>query len=189
MVPAELQALADDIKAHGLREKIKLWEVDDTRADAPAATWYYLIDGRNRLDALALLGQTPWAGIETGDVCNADFFEVLEFTDNDAVSTYVAQVNVFRRNLSSDQTADYTRRLLGDPEDIAIAKKAGLKPSQVAQVRKLLGEVAAAAAEPEAPRDDDPPSKSKGKDKGKKGLAAVAEAVDTVSVDAAQGMF
>jgi hypothetical protein len=49
--PAELKELAEDIKKTGLRTPIVMWSssLDDHNA--------VLLDGRNRLDALALLGK------------------------------------------------------------------------------------------------------------------------------------
>ena len=53
----ELQALADDIKANGLQEPIILWRDNREAAngsEGPFPLW--LLDGRNRLAALKLLG-------------------------------------------------------------------------------------------------------------------------------------
>lgn len=44
----ELRALADDIEKNGLRELVTIWKVDGR---------WHLLDGRNRLDALVLLGR------------------------------------------------------------------------------------------------------------------------------------
>jgi hypothetical protein len=44
---AELKELAADIEAHGLQNLVTVWRSDGSN---------YLLDGRNRLDALALLG-------------------------------------------------------------------------------------------------------------------------------------
>jgi hypothetical protein len=59
MSHAELEALAGDIEAHGLNEPIVLWR--DNTAEAKGSTGpfpLYLLDGRNRLAALKLLGIT-----------------------------------------------------------------------------------------------------------------------------------
>src|SRR3954454_20315900 len=48
--PDELQALGEDIKASGLRVPIVLWQ-EMPRSDL------YLLDGRNRLDAMEATGQ------------------------------------------------------------------------------------------------------------------------------------
>ena len=62
MSDAELEALAADIKANGLQEAIILWE-DNREAlngsEGPFPLW--LLDGRNRLAALKLLGIDPHA--------------------------------------------------------------------------------------------------------------------------------
>ena len=57
MSDAELEALAADIKANGLQEPIVVWEDNPDAAkggEGPFPT--YLLDGRNRLAALKLLG-------------------------------------------------------------------------------------------------------------------------------------
>lgn len=51
MSEAELKELAEDIKAHGLNTDIIIWSDEDDEDETE-----YLLDGRNRLDALALAG-------------------------------------------------------------------------------------------------------------------------------------
>ena len=67
MSDAELAELAADIKANGLLEPIVVWE-DNTEApkggEGPFPT--YLLDGRNRLAALKLLGSTDPHDAPTG---------------------------------------------------------------------------------------------------------------------------
>ena len=67
MSDAELAELAADIKANGLLEPIVVWE-DNTEAakggEGPFPT--YLLDGRNRLAALKLLGITDPHDAPTG---------------------------------------------------------------------------------------------------------------------------
>src|SRR3989442_805418 len=60
MSEKELKELAGDIKRNGLKTKIVVWA---PKADAK----FQLIDGRNRLDALALIG--PLAVNEQGRHC------------------------------------------------------------------------------------------------------------------------
>ena len=48
MSEAELQELAEDIKANGLQTRIVFWDQGGQEPE--------LLDGRNRLDALAILG-------------------------------------------------------------------------------------------------------------------------------------
>ena len=57
MDAAGLQELAEDIKAHGLQEPVVVWQDNRTAADGGRAPFpRYLLDGRNRLAALRLLG-------------------------------------------------------------------------------------------------------------------------------------
>ena len=71
MSDAELAELAADIKANGLLEPIVVWE-DNTEAakggEGPFPT--YLLDGRNRLAALKLLGITDPHDAPTGKGAN-----------------------------------------------------------------------------------------------------------------------
>jgi ParB-like chromosome segregation protein Spo0J len=53
MSEAELRALGEDIRANGLRSPIVLHRDDKPREDARR---YTLLDGRNRLDAMELVG-------------------------------------------------------------------------------------------------------------------------------------
>jgi hypothetical protein len=54
MSPDELRELGEDIKKNGLRTPIILWA--EGYADAPDDTEWQLVDGRNRLDAMELVG-------------------------------------------------------------------------------------------------------------------------------------
>lgn len=60
MSKSELKALAEDIRKNGLRTQVVTWSGADD--DGVALHGPILLDGRNRLDALALLGllfETP----------------------------------------------------------------------------------------------------------------------------------
>ena len=51
---AELDALANDIQEHGLRQSIVLWR------DGTPDNRVFVLDGRNRLEALTRLGCTSY---------------------------------------------------------------------------------------------------------------------------------
>src|SRR5262249_26917525 len=94
MPEAELKELAADIKAHGLRSRVAYIEGEH----GPV-----LLDGRNRLDALALLGETihPYNGV---------IFDKLEgHVDPFA---YVISANIHRRHLTGEQKRELIVKLL-----------------------------------------------------------------------------
>jgi hypothetical protein len=147
---SELRELADDIKQNGLQQPIVIWE-----------TGKQLIDGRNRLDALARIGwlrptgdthkwHTPIAVIEQqkGRMPRDLLFDfrfsdksygserVLE-TDADVFS-YVISANVHRRHLTAEQKRDLIAKLLkADPSrsDRQIAEQTKTSPTTVGKVR------------------------------------------------------
>jgi ParB/Sulfiredoxin domain len=81
----ELQLLADDIRIHGLRSPVVVMEIDGK---------HWLIDGRNRLDAMELAG-LPMANSGT----------VIQGTHEDAAKLAISR-NIRRRHLSKGQQAD-----------------------------------------------------------------------------------
>jgi hypothetical protein len=86
MSPDELRALGEDIKANGLRTPAVL------QLDANGEP--VLLDGRNRLDALALIG-------EKITLDNSMIFEAIP-TDIDP-DAYVISVNIRRRHLTPEK--------------------------------------------------------------------------------------
>lgn len=90
MSQPELLKLAEDIKQHGLQQVPVLWE-DPTNPDKA-----WLLDGRNRLEALALLerqGGPPWEG-------SAMFVNVTD------PAMYIISANIRRRHLTKAQQAE-----------------------------------------------------------------------------------
>lgn len=67
----ELRKLGEDIKANGLKENIVLWS-PKTNGDFPSD--YFLLDGRNRMDAMALVGILTSHGGIWLDVKKTDLF-------------------------------------------------------------------------------------------------------------------
>lgn len=91
MSPEELEQLAEDIKTQGLLHPITL-----DRASG------LVVDGRNRLLALRLLGQRlPLEKVEK-----------VDFADDAAICAYVASANVTRRQLTKSQLAMCAARLI-----------------------------------------------------------------------------
>lgn len=188
MSAAELQALAADIKANGLREKIKLIELPDTRPGASWDTLYIVVDGQNRLDALQLIGSDPWCNIPDGGICDKEFFEVVPLSDDADVAEYVTRMNLCRRNLSGDQCEQLTTRLRAEmptADDRVIAEEMKADAKLVAAVRRRL--LAEAATGTEVVEDGDEPAKQKSK-KSKSAKLQPVEPPTELAV-AQEGMF
>jgi ParB-like chromosome segregation protein Spo0J len=111
MSDAELRELAADIKKHGLRTPVVLQE--DQNGDL------VLLDGRNRLDALTLLGvEITLEKIAGGMVLAGKSGDVLtnglsdwESDDTDPYA-YVVSANVHRRHLTAEQRRELIANLL-----------------------------------------------------------------------------
>jgi hypothetical protein len=85
MTDAGMEALAADIRAHGLRQPIEMWGGA-------------IIDGRNRSLACEMAG------------VKSVHFDV-DFPDEATALHYVVSKNLFRRHLTADQRADIARQL------------------------------------------------------------------------------
>ena len=112
MSDEDLRVLGEDIKANGLKQPIIVWDDDDGRT--------FLIDGRNRLEAMAR------AGIEVGR-CD----QRLNL-DDDPVSAIIG-LNIHRRHLTKQQQADLivtVHKAAAEAED---------KPRQVGEVSSKGG--------------------------------------------------
>lgn len=137
--PADLQALADDIKKHGLKHPVRVILVGASSERNPEVM---VIDGRNRLDALELNGERLCFKkngrlrefYATGKTC----FRIIP--ESEAV-TYVVSANLHRRHLTAEQKRDLIAKLLkAQPEssDRAIAKTVKVDNKTVAAVRTKL---------------------------------------------------
>lgn len=120
----ELLALGEDIKRHGLREGIALY--NDV-----------LLDGINRLDAMEAVGtnlitgngEINWALLSPLDVRNIDPYE------------YVVSANLHRRHLTTEQKRELVEKLVkATPEksDRQIAETTKTSPTTVGKVRKVI---------------------------------------------------
>jgi hypothetical protein len=130
MTAAELQELAADIAAHGLRERVELY--NDHELDV------CLLDGRNRLDALELLGWKIFNNDE--GYPSPQFFSrehMLGVRQPDPWA-YVVSRNFHRRHLSPEQRRDVIAKILkADPgrSNRQVATLAGVDHKTVAAVR------------------------------------------------------
>lgn len=124
MAPDELRALADDIKRNGLRERVATWKDDDGKL--------YLIDGRNRLDAMTK------AGIEAIRA-DGEIYPAVGTTYKGDPYTYVISANAHRRHLTAKQKRELIAAVLkAKPEksDRQIAATVKTDHKTVGKVRK-----------------------------------------------------
>jgi hypothetical protein len=140
MSEGELRELAADIKKNGLRERVK-YDYDEERQV------HYLLDGRNRLDALELLDRDLFPGKEDnpGDRNYPEWFEgdgkIFEQAYCDDPVAHVISANIHRRHLTSDQKRELIAKLLKlDPEksDRAIAATVKVDNKTVAKERREM---------------------------------------------------
>ena len=100
--PDELRALAEDIKKNGLRDPVALY--DDPELGR------CLLDGRNRLDAIELLGGQV---IHTGAACpNLGLWKQVGTKAPFDPFAYVVSVNYHRRHLTAEQKRDLIAKAL-----------------------------------------------------------------------------
>jgi hypothetical protein len=129
----ELVALSDDIKKNGLTASLALWE--DSKGER------YLLDGRNRLDAMEAVG-LPVLNAE-GDWLDQDVDAScvqLSGDKGDDPYAYVTSLNLHRRNLTTEQKREVIANLLkAQPEksDRQIAEQAKVSPTTVGKVRSI----------------------------------------------------
>jgi hypothetical protein len=134
MSEPELRELGEDIKANGLRASIVLYEGK-------------LLDGRNRLDAMELVGieysflsgtdPTKWRGLGLYGR-NRNRTSLVDRFDGDPY-TYVISANIHRRHLTAEQKRALIEKLLkAKPEqsDRQIAKQTKTSPTTVGKIRK-----------------------------------------------------
>ena len=162
MSPSELQELAQDIKQHGLEEPITLWRDNSGEAKGEGGPWpEFLLDGRNRLAALELIGiddptQAPPA--HTGQSLVRTYYAIkmvqsLSLTQGAGKERWVKDVdprayhlsrNVYRRHLTAEQRRWEIKR--------AIAKNPKASDREIARQAKVHHEtVAATRAEMSGP--------------------------------------
>jgi hypothetical protein len=145
MSAAEFDGLVADIRAHGLRELIVLYQEK-------------ILDGRHRYRACLAAGWTE-EDVQTYcvDVHDPDFGWTTRVETDDDARSYVLSANLHRRHLTAEQRRDLVAKLIvAQPEasDRAIAAQARVDHHKVAKVRKAA----------EATGEISPVEKRKGKD-------------------------
>jgi hypothetical protein len=123
----ELRELGDDIKKNGQRVQVIFFSVDGPKRPA------VLIDGRNRLDAMELVGLP---------IFNEDGYPAfdLRFMEGDPYDL-VLSLNINRRHLTEEQRRELIAKIIkAKPQasDRSIAKQVKRDHKTVAKVRKKL---------------------------------------------------
>jgi hypothetical protein len=147
MSEAELKELTDDIKARGLRISIIKWK------PRPESEYEALLDGRNRLDALAaadllVVNDKEQLRLKVFDPASSTYrLDPLPTFSHAGGDPYkiALSLNVLRRHLKPDQKHDLIAKLLKaqpDKSDRAIAREAEVDRATVAKVRADLEDVA-----------------------------------------------
>jgi hypothetical protein len=149
--PDELKALSADIAAHGLRNTPSVYIDGDPNVARDCR--YFLVDGRNRLDAMALADPKFKVVVpKRGDQLEIhfqgrtiSFGYYVEGGDDRAVGhephEIVASENLFRRHLTADQKRDLIAKLIKatpNKSDRQIAEQTKASPSTVGTIRKSL---------------------------------------------------
>jgi hypothetical protein len=157
----QFRDLVANIAKHGLRDKIDIYLKDGKSA---------LVDGRNRLDALASLGKKVLDdnGEPLKDICN-----IRQFHDDAEVINFIISKNVIRRHLTPTQR----RKAIGELLKIYPEKS----NRQIASVAKVDDKtVAVVRTELEATAEIPQLEKTKGKD-GKSRAAKKKQATAKVA--------
>jgi hypothetical protein len=128
LAEAELKELAENIKANGLIEQINFWEKDGQT---------FLLDGRNRLDAMAIGGLLGIDGVQLINKKSGNAVRWKVFTAGDPYAIALS-LNVHRRHLTSEQRRDLIAKVLkAQPKksDRAIASVTKVDHKTVGSVR------------------------------------------------------
>lgn len=154
MPEAELKELAADIKRYGLQEPIIYWM--DNREEAKGSTGpfaIYLLDGRNRLAAMKLLGITDPNDAPSGKVVVATY-RILKAVKRKGDSTdkweadcdpeaFHMSANVYRLHRTREQRRWETKKeILRNPQasNRSIAMRLGVAAETVAAARAEIVE-------------------------------------------------
>ena len=151
MTPTELDELGNNIKQNGQQVGVILWtsvlrDVHLERRKKIPSKKIYLLDGRNRLEAISRIYDDPEERAEAIDDAlyqgEGPRFAALLYGETDPYA-YVVSVNLHRRHLTPEQKRELVAKLLADrPErsDRATAKLAHVSPTTVGAVRATLVE-------------------------------------------------
>jgi hypothetical protein len=133
MPPGELRALGEDIKAHGLQNRVKVL----VKHNGNGTLEYFVLDGRNRLDAREAVGLH--VEVIEGGALNYELVEEVE-GDIDPFA-YVVSANIHRRHLTTEQKHDVIAALLKAKPDWSnrrVAESVRVSHNTVGDVRAEL---------------------------------------------------
>jgi hypothetical protein len=137
----ELRALGEDIKKNGLLNPVVFWSPEEKFArNWREIAGSFLLDGRNRLDALEAVGIDVIAADGKSLVSDLLITNVSEEEAQDPYA-YVISANIHRRHLTTAQKSELIETLLkAKPErsDRATAKIAQISDKTVGKVRERL---------------------------------------------------
>jgi len=106
----ELMKLGEDIKKNGLKEPVVLWSHDGGKLD--------LLDGRNRLDAMELVGIDVFSKKNDADDGGHLDFDLITFAGRSVDPyTYIISKNIRRRDLTKEQQADLIVKVMKAAEN------------------------------------------------------------------------
>jgi hypothetical protein len=110
-----------DIKQHGLRHQIVLWAADPKAEES-------VLDGRNRLDAMELVGLDPLSCPMT----------ILYGSDGVDPYSYVISANIHRRHLTAEERRDRLVALIArtpEKSDRQLGKEIGVDHKTISRAR------------------------------------------------------
>jgi hypothetical protein len=139
MSPDELRELGEDIGKNGLNQSIVLWQ-----CGTPKHRQFMLLDGRNRLDAMELVGLLkPLHHAINSERKALEVWGISSVWLEPPVDPYdfVMSANLHRRHLTSEQKRDVIAKLLKhnpDRSNRQIGRQVGVSPHTVGDVRADL---------------------------------------------------
>ncbi|MGY3132004.1 hypothetical protein ACVWZM_002686 [Bradyrhizobium sp. USDA 4501] len=107
MTPDELKMLGEDIKQHWLKTNVAVWQADSGRP-------WFLLDGRNRLDAAELVGLSVKFVKKDGEVTVKIGNQEYAVDDHSLLDPceHVISANIHRRHLTADQKRELIAKLV-----------------------------------------------------------------------------
>jgi hypothetical protein len=132
MTDEEIAALAEDIKAHGLQQRVVLWQAPQASKVRAKPAAYFVLDGRNRLEALVRLGveipspDDPRGWVNLPCDLSGCVFEVANdrrhwhAPEVQDPAQFVIGANIRRRHLTKEQQAELiVRTMEADRNELA----------------------------------------------------------------------
>jgi hypothetical protein len=145
MSDAELRELGEDIKKNGLKVPVILWSPNNGRD-------HYLLDGRNRLDAMELVGLPT---VYPNGVFRGFSGDLNTQSVTKDPYVYVISTNIHRRQLTADQRRELIAKVLkakpeqsnrqiakqvkADHKTVAAARAKAEATGEIPQLKKTVG--------------------------------------------------